>query len=328
MKKNNLYLLIATITVILGSFQYNFAQGDDFHVDENMLMNTNWRYTRTTHAETGESIHTASEKYEYFLNLKFDYTYEYYLNGKTDKGTWLLNDESNELYYNFRNIKWWKVVQLDETELVLEFKIGNGTFHYSFEKVDYKDTPFQKPINELPTVQVKEKGRRAVLGKRNRNKPKKTLNTKKKKKDDLIPIEIQLIGGGFYGGINPMIKDYIHIKTNGRCIKEQESLQNGPTKDVFNIDRANLERFAKFAESKSFFDYDRTYDCVSGDCIKRKRKKPTPVPLRLSIRYGEKYHIVIVSIYGKDEDARGREYVQYPKDLDLIVDGVRKLVDN
>ena len=81
-------------------------------------------------------------------NLKFDYTYEYYLNGKTDKGTWLLNDESNELYYNFRNIKWWKIVQLDDTELVLAFKIGNGTFHYSFEKVDYRDTPFQKPINE------------------------------------------------------------------------------------------------------------------------------------------------------------------------------------
>jgi hypothetical protein len=323
MKKKLLILLL----LIGCQLQQGFSQKNDFDVDENMLMNTNWRYTRTTHEATGESIHTASKSYQYYLNLKFDYTYESYLNGKTSKGTWLLNDESNELYYNFRNIKWWKIVQLDEKELVLAFSIGNGVFHYSFEKVKYKDTPFQKPINELPTVNVKEKDRKGLFGRRKKDKPKKKLVRKKKKGEDLVPIEIQMIGGGFYGGLNPMIKDYVHIKTNGRCIKEQESLQDGATKDVFDIDRANLEKFVAFATSKNFFEFDRSYDCVSGDCIKRKRKKPTPIPLRLSIRHGEDYHIVIISIYGRDEEARGRQYVEYPPEIDLLVQGVRKLIE-
>jgi hypothetical protein len=211
--------------------------------------------------------------------------------------------------------------------LVLAFSIGNGVFHYSFEKVKYKDTPFQKPINELPTVNVKEKDRKGLFGRRKKDKPKKKLVRKKKKGEDLVPIEIQMIGGGFYGGLNPMIKDYVHIKTNGRCIKEQESLQDGATKDVFDIDRANLEKFVAFATSKNFFEFDRSYDCVSGDCIKRKRKKPTPIPLRLSIRHGEDYHIVIISIYGRDEEARGRQYVEYPPEIDLLVQGVRKLIE-
>ena len=135
------------------------------------------------------------------------------------------------------------------------------------------------------------------------------------------------MGGGFYGGLNPMVKDYIQIKSNGRCIKEQESLQDGLVKETKTIKRADLEKFAEFAMSKKFFEFDRSYDCLSGDCMSRKRKKPTPIPLRLAIRYGKEYHIVVISIYGKDELARGRNYVKYPPEIDVIVEGIRKLVE-
>lgn len=325
------FILIA-FTIILASSIFsplqaqritgNLDQMDtDFVVNEDMLIETSWRYQKTTHAVTGEDIHNADDDYDYYLNLKYDYTYEYYLNGKRNKGTWLLNDESNELYYNFRNIKWWRIADLSEQELILEFTIGKGVFYYFFTRVDYKDTPFQRPINELPRVKVKEKGRKGIFG-RKKDKPKKTLTLKK---DEKTPIEIQMIGGGFYGGINPMVKNFIHIKTNGRCIIEQESLQDGESKRVLDIPRSDLEKFVAFAESKDFFKFDRTYDCVSGDCMRRKRKKPTPIPLRLSIRYGDQYHIVIISIYGEDDLAYGRKYVKYPKELDLIVEGIYKM---
>jgi hypothetical protein len=316
-----LFIIVALLPVSVSHGQK--ISGDvkkmdaEFKVDENLLMATNWRYVKTTQVETGETIHTADDNYDYYISLNYDYTYEYYLNGKRDKGTWLLNDESNELYYNFRNIKWWKIIEFNEAQLVLEFKLGTKKYNYIFSRVEYKDTPFQKAANELPLVKVNEKkaARRA-------NKPKKTIEVSKK--DELVPIEIQLAGGGYYGGINPIVKDFVHIKTTGRYIKEQESLQDGATKRIDDVPRADLERLVQFIESKNFFDYDRTYDCVSGDCIKRKSQKPTPIPLRISVRYGDKYNIVIVTIYGRDEK-RG-DYVDYPKDLDMIVQGINKLV--
>ena len=52
----------------------NLDQMDtEFNVDENMLMETTWRYVQTTHATSGEAIHTASDDYDYYLNLKYLY---------------------------------------------------------------------------------------------------------------------------------------------------------------------------------------------------------------------------------------------------------------
>lgn len=293
-------------------------------VKEDMLMNTSWRYRQTIHAATGESIHEASDDYQYFLHLKFDYTYENYLNGKKVKGTWLLNGGSNELYYDFRNIKWWRIDKITESELTLAFELGEEEYYYTYERVEYEETPFQKPLNELPTVRVNRKRRGWwPFGRRNR-KPKTFVA---KSEEQLVPIEIQMAGGGFYGGIDPVVKNYIHIKPNGRCIKEVESLQNGLTKQTFDIPRENLVKFAEFVSSKAFFDMDRSYDCVSSECIRRKRIKPTPIPLRLSVRYGDQYHIVVISIYGYDDETNGRKLVKYPPEIDAIVEGVHKLIE-
>lgn len=322
MKKNIFSCCTLLFSLFLATTSFAQITGDvskmnaEFKVDENLLMETNWRYIKTTYAETGEAIHTADENYDYYLSLKYNYTYEYYLNGKRDKGTWLINDASNELYYNFKNIKWWKIVEFTEEQLVLEFKVGVKKYHYIFQKIDYKDTPFQKAMNELPLVKVNSRKSRR------RKKPKKQMENLTK--EELVPIEIQLAGGGFYGGLNPIVKDYTIIKSSGRCIKEQESLQDGLVKRTIDIPRADLEKLAEFIVSKNFFEYDRTYDCVSGECMKRKRKKPTPIPLRLSVRYGDKYNIVIVTIYGQDD--RRSDYVDYPKDLDLIIQGINKLL--
>lgn len=288
-------------------------------------MNTNWHYRQTILEATDEVIHEASSDYQYYLHLKFDYTFEHYLNGKKEKGTWLLNGSSNELYYDFRNIKWWRIVSVTDTELKLAFEIGEEVYYYRYERVRYEDTPFQRPLNELPTVRVNRKRRGWWPFGRNREKPKKEFVTKKE--EELVPIEIQMAGGGFYGGIDPVVKNYIHIKPNGRCIKELESLQNGLTKQTFDVPREHLVKFAEFVASKQFFDMDRSYDCVSMDCIKRKRTKPTPIPLRLSVRYGDQYHIVVIAIYGYDDETNGRKMVQYPPEIDAIVEGVYKLIE-
>ncbi|MEZ4980000.1 MAG: hypothetical protein R2769_00110 [Saprospiraceae bacterium] len=43
-------------------------------------------------------------------------------------------------------------------------------------------------------------------------------------------INIELIGGGYYGGIDPVLKDFIHVKSDGRLIKEFKKSTSRPNR--------------------------------------------------------------------------------------------------
>ncbi|HHH50025.1 MAG TPA: hypothetical protein ENK52_03495 [Saprospiraceae bacterium] len=295
-------------------------------VDERKIVETKWRYTYALHLESNTIIHQAEENYDFYLHFRYDYTYEQYLNGRMTKGTWSLN--GRDLFYRFKHINKFVIADINKKSLTLEFNQPNskGTYQYHFIRVESKDAPFVKPANELPDVNVealhpnKKKRNWLAFGKR---KNKKKAKRKKAPEEKETYISIELIGGGYYGGIDPVIRDYIQIKSNGRLIKEFKSLQNGLIVTKKDIPREELEAFAEFVVSQNFFEFERIYDCETSLCLKRKKMKPTPIPLRLVIAYGTRKKVITISIWGRDRNSV--RYVNYPPALDKIIEAIQKM---
>lgn len=294
--------------------------------DERLFIESKWRYTYTLHSESNTIIHRADDNYDFYLYFRYDYTYQEFLNGKFTRGNWSLNGRS--LFYSFQHVNKFEIVQLNKSIMVLEFnqKNSKGTYQYHFVRVDSKDAPFIKPANELPEVIVEVENEKAkssrggwlAFGK-------KKMRKKKDEKDKPKPvyINIELIGGGYYGGIDPVLKDFIHIKTDGRLIKEFQSVNHGLQVTKKNISREELEMFADFIVKQGFFSFNRTYDCTDPVCLKRKSAKPIPVPLRLSVTYGLQKKVITLAIWGKDD--LGVQYLEYPPALDNIIDAIQRM---
>ncbi len=324
--------LIIGISLIASSISLlaqknNYKKGDNFfQVDERKLVETKWKYTYALHLESNTIIHRAEDTYEYFLFFRYDYSYQEYLNGKFSNGEWQL--VGNELLYKFKHIPKFSVETANRKVLVLEFTQDNskGTYQYHFVRVETEDSPFVKPPNELPDVNVE-----AINPKKsekkwwvfNKSQKKKKWPKKKAPKADAPYISIEVIGGGFYGGINPTLRDYIHIKNDGRLIKEYKSRQNGLVVTKRDIPREELEKFAEYVVAQDFFELERIYDCESEACQQRKKRKPAPIPLRLAIAYKEKRKVVTISIFGKDN--RNIKYLDYPPALDKIIATIQKM---
>lgn len=289
-----------------------------------LLKETKWKYTYALHLESNTIIHQAESFYEYFLYFKYDYRYQEFLNGKTKNGNWSLNDR--ELFYKFRNIKKFEIAELSKNKLVLEFTQANakGTYQYHFIRVETAEAPFIRPANQLPEINVEaidirpkeEKKKWWVFGKRKKKK-------EKVQEEKLTYLNIELIGGGYYGGLDPVLRDFIHIKSDGRLIKEYKSINSGLITTKKNIPRSELEEFVDWVEKEGYFDFERMYDCKTASCANRKRKKPTPIPLRIAITKGSRRKVITISIWGKDENKIN--YVDYPPILDEIIDYVQRM---
>ena len=298
-------------------------------VPERLIAETHWRYAYALHVESNTIIHKAEEYYDYYLWLRYDYSYQEYLNGKLSRGNWSLDHRT--LFYSFKHIQKFEIAEAGKRILVLEFNQPNarGTYQYHFVRVNSADAPFERPANELPEVLVEEliegerKSKRFVFSKRKR----------KKRRDEAAAelagngkkIQIELIGGGFYGGVDPVLKDFIQIKSDGRLVKEFQSVHNGLVVTKRTIPRAELEQFAEFIVGQDFFESERMFDCDSPLCDRRKRLKPTPIPLRLAVTYGDRTKVITISVYGRDE--HNVRYVAYPRSIDNIIDAIRKMAD-
>ena len=301
----------------------NTSEPSFFAVDERKIVETKWRYTYAMHLESNTVIHQADEDYDFFLYFKYDYTYEQFLNGEFDKGIWSISD--NELFYQFKHINKFVINDIDKEKLILEFNQPNskGTYQYHFISVESKDAPFIKPANELPDINVE-----AVDPKQSKKRWWATKRKKRKKKVEEVAetyINVELIGGGYYGGIDPVIRDYIHIKSDGRLIKEHKSITNGLSIVKKNISRNELEDFAEYVIKQKFFDFERIYDCDTSVCQKRKADAPTPIPLRLAIAYGNRKKVITIAVWG--EDSRRVQYVDYPPALDNIIDAIQRMAN-
>ena len=138
-----------------------------------------------------------------------------------------------------------------------------------------------------------------------------------------VDMMIELTGGGFFGGIDPVMRDHTVVKPGGHMVKEFKTVNTDLRRNSVDIDVEEYNRLAKFIKEQGFFDLDRTYDCTTEMCMTRKRTKPTPVPLRIAVRIGNRKKVVNVAIWGQDR--RGVEYVEIPKGLEEVIQAVLKV---
>jgi hypothetical protein len=292
--------------------------------DERLFVESKWRYTYTLHVESNTIIHKADNDYKYYLYFRYDNTYQQFLHTAITRGIWSL--KGRILKYSFQQNDEFEVVFLTKKVLVLEFKqkTGKGTYQYHYERIESKDAPFIKPPNELPEVIVEaENPARPNAEKKGWFSFFNKFRKQPEPKPAPVYINIELVGGGYFGGIDPVLKDFIHIKTDGRLIKEFQSENTGLLVTKKNIPREELELFADFIVKQKFFEFNRVYDCENEFCFKRMNIKPTPVPLRLAVTYGARKKIVSIAIWGKDD--RGIQYIQYPPALDNIIDAIQRM---
>lgn len=301
---------------------------------ERLFIESKWRYTYTLHAESNTIIHKADDNYDFYLYFRYDYTYQEFLNDRLNRGNWSLNGKT--LFYSFRHVNKFEIVELNKSVLVLEFTQRNakGSYQYHFVRVDSQNSPFPKPDNELPEVIVEVDDPNAPKFQRKRKKQgwlARLFNKRKKfeeyttPEEELTHINVELIGGGYYGGIDPVLKDFIRIKTDGRLVQEFESVNHPLYVTKKNIPREELEMFADWVVKQGFFDMERSYDCTDAACQKRKAQKPTPIPLRLAIAYGDRKKVVTIAIWGEDD--LKMKYVDYPPELDAIIDAVQRMAN-
>lgn len=329
-------------------------------INEDLFINTKWKYTYTTHAESNTVIHQADEDYAYFIFFKYDYTTETYLNGNLSIGSWELNKAENEVHYPFRKVDWWRLAQFDEDNLILEFTMNRkSSYRYHFIRVSNQEAPFERSPNDLPDVNVdfgappqsisesdysnflKKRGikyKKGVWERRQarlkRKEERRVARLQKTARGRAIlareapkeHMQVELMGGGFFGGVDPVYKNMILIKTDGHVIREYHSAQQGLQVQKYYISREQLEELVAYIENKRFFDFDQTYTCNSPACQKRMSDKPRPIALRIAITKGVQRKIITIPIW----DGRGKKnaLIDYPEELDAIVQAIENIANH
>ncbi|MBP6828315.1 MAG: hypothetical protein KA165_17245 [Saprospiraceae bacterium] len=284
------------------------------------LLETHWQYTYTLHLETNSLIQQAGDQLRHFLYFRFDSVCRQNLNGKTAETGWWT--DSQQLHLAFRQNDQFDLTCLNDYSLELKYhsKDGKSTYVHHFVRIRREESPLTSGNNMLPVVQVQT----VSLPKTNPALAASQPISLPAPGDGDVAVE--LTGGGYYGGINPVQHDYITIGYDGRLIHEFESMQGKRLVQKANVSKEELEKFIEWATKEQHFpDMASSYDCKTPDCEKRKSVKPTPVPLRLSIAAGETRKMVTISIWGLDRN--GRRYVSYPPEIDRIVDAIQRMAN-
>lgn len=277
------------------------------------LVETCWRYTYAHRPGTNSLAHQADGAFRHFLFFRYNDSCLQSLNGRTSVGGWRLHGDT--LVCPIRQNERLQVVRLNRFLLELSGKsAGNGeNIVYHFVRVQRSESPFAPAANELPEMRVED------------SPPRPAAPAPRGGAGAAAFINIELVGGGYYGGIDPVQHDYISINNEGRLIREFEGAQTGRIIQKRTIPRAELVRLADWIAGQGFFDFENRYDCSSSDCERRKSQSPMPVPLRLSVTYGNAQKMVSVGIWGLDRT--GVRYVDYPPALDGIVDAIQDLAN-
>ncbi len=305
---------------------------------ESRLMQTQWQYTYSTHAESNTIIHKADGDYRHYLFLKFDGSLQTYLHGRILHGNWSLNAEKNQIRYEFRRLSWWHIVEHTDNLLVLEYVLANGAaYRYHFVPLlESESQVFERSAFDLPDVivvrdpkaQPKERYRYRkntdAAGKRPQSLAGARREARRQAKLARNPVEkeaeflqIELVGGGFVAGMDRVYKNNLVIKTNGQVVKEYHTELQGYTISRRTISRKMLEDLVAYIESKKFFEMPPTFGCLSGDCQERMQRPPRPIALRIAVTRGQIRKLVSVPIW----DGRGAQHspIPYPPALDSIV---------
>lgn len=275
------------------------------------LVETCWRYAYAHRPGTNSLVHQADDAFRHFLFFRYDDSCRQWLNGRESASAWQLRGDT--LLCPIRDNACVQLLRVNRFVLELAGKSpGGSVVVYHFVRATRAETPFDPAADELPEVLVESRG------------PRPGPNSPGAGGDEAF-INIELVGGGYYGGIDPVQHDYISINSEGRLIREFESAQNGRLVQKRSIPRAELVRLADWIAEQGFFNFENRYDCTAPDCEHRKTQTPMPVPLRLSVAYGGAQKMVSISIWGRDRT--GVRYVDYPPAMDGIVDAIQRMAN-
>lgn len=319
-----------------------------------LLDNTQWKYTYTTNSSENSVIHLADSNYHFFLYFRFDQQLILNINGQFEQKSWSFNRLKKELSFNFRNVHIWTICSFSEESLVLEFKSNNNYYCFHFIRAKRLKTPFELPDYELNVVDIhvpanspeafaeqfyitflEERGiqydpikwekRAAIQKKKEQARIARLSKTRSGKRilleeNELEFIQIELVGGGYFGGVDPVFRNIILIKNNGQVIKEYQSELKGLQVIKHKIERDTLEKLVAFIEDQAFFEFDQMYGCSSLRCYNRLEKEPRPIAFRIAITKGTKRKIVTLPLW----DGKGlkKSLIDYPPALDNIVQAI------
>lgn len=309
-------------------------------INENLFLHTKWKYTFATHAESNMVIHKAQEGYEHFLFFKWDNTLQIFLNGEFSYSKWKITSANNAVYCPFRRIDWWAIVSFTDEELILEYDMNNSKFRYHFIRVTDSEAPFLKDLNELPDVLVQygdgevksskfrflknEKGKRQRYSKWRQRRRKRIAERRARKNENNEPpkefLQVELVGGGYFGGIERVYKNILTIKSDGSVLHEYQTEEKGLVVTKHKITREDLEALVAFIEEKNFFSFEKVYACSDFECAKRLKAKPRPIALRIAVSKGFIRKVITISIWdGKNKS------IDYPTEIDLIVKAIKDI---
>ncbi len=305
------------------------------HIEEKIFLNTRWQFTYASHVGSDEVIFRAEDGYEHFVWFKYNDSCYTYFNGNLETDLWEINLQGTRLTYRFSDIRDWAVAVFNERVLVLEFQLQNQAYRYHFLRVSETETPFfTYAANELPEVEVS----RIVQGKdphpyrflknekgKGFRQPASKMPKSKKEKEDSPQeeqefLQIELVGGGFSGGPDPVYRNFLVIKTDGRVIRELQTEAGGLRVWKSNISRQHLEELVLYIEKKNFFDMQQLYACSTELCMNRLRDKPRPIALRLALTKGSTRKVVTLSIW--EGLGASRRWVNYPPEIDMIIKAI------
>lgn len=327
-------LRLLFVTGLLGLFifpvraQVQFPICPYSKVTETHLVESWWQYRQTLHLASNQVVHQGLDAYPSFIHFRFDNTAEVALSGNISNHLWSLN--RGVLHFPYRSDSLFCIHQPDPSSLHLSYSVGERReqYVYVFTKVEPRVTPFKRPWYELPTVLVTRD--KKVVHSSQRKVPwwafwRRWLHPDRPNGPPPIRIQIEVSGGGYYGGINPVYRQFVKINSEGRLVREVQTAREGLMVTRKNIPRNELEAFAYWIRDQGYFDLEREYDCKEQLCHRRKGEKPQPMPLQVMVTLGHQTKIISIPIWGLDN--QHVQYIPYPPVIDQIVETVYRMAD-
>lgn len=278
------------------------------------------------HSASGKTLHRGGDEFPSFLYFRADNTLLENTNGYYREGHWSM--AAGRLQAAYRGTVSFCADMPNENLLVLGFEADGPSpgRQYHFERVELEDTPFHRSPYDLPMVIVERDRRKATVS----GRPwwafwRKWFPADEPQAPPPVPILIEVSGGGYYGGLNPVYRQFVRITGDGSLVREVVTEREGSMLTRRRITRRELEDFAEWIELQGYFGLPREFDCADQACWQRKRGKPRPVPLQLVVSFGKKHHRITVHLFGPDN--RNIRYVDYPPVIDQIVETVYRMAD-
>lgn len=296
---------------------------------EDDLMETCWQYEATLHLPSGQVVHQGGDQYSSFLLFRFDGAVEEMTLGVHKKGFWSYGE--GFLMLSYRDMEGFCAEISGQDRLLLHFRRPENrqAYAYRFRQVPLRTSPFPRSPHDLPPVIV-ERQSAGHSSAENDRIPwwafwRRWWREPSPPPPPLVPITIEVSGGGYYGGLNPVSRQFVRISSDGSILREILTRREGLIVTRTRIPRAELEAFAEWMEERGYFRLNREYDCREETCFRRKGERPRPVPLQLMVAYGTQRHVLTLSVFGPDHHQD--HYIDYPQLIDQIVETVYRMAD-